>query len=217
MPSSGDALERRRACRSPAINRGEMGGWVALAGTSRKSRSTRRICWRWWMPGRPALLPYLKKPATGQHADLDHRIRPAHYRDLSTLDWCKYLADTEYAADGYGHAAAKLWTAEGRVDCHEPADGDDFRLNQCTTCGAHARAPPAAAQEKPWKKKVRNCSTSRRDTASLRSLNGSGGLRLQAVAVALQGQRRRAGRSRRWRYCARLRLNSPGQSAETRR
>ncbi|KNH40729.1 acyl-CoA thioesterase, partial [Pseudomonas lini] len=34
---------------------------------------------------------------------------------LSTLDWCKYLVEIEYAADGYGHAAAKLWSEDGQL------------------------------------------------------------------------------------------------------
>jgi acyl-CoA thioesterase len=76
----------------------------------------------------PAVMPP-EKAGHGQHADLDHRIRAA-VAGLSTLDWCKYLVETDYAADGYGHAAAKLWDAQGRVDRHEPADRDDLCLNQ---------------------------------------------------------------------------------------
>jgi acyl-CoA thioesterase len=35
--------------------------------------------------------------------------------EVSTLDWCKYLVEIEYAADGYGHAAAKLWSHDGQL------------------------------------------------------------------------------------------------------
>jgi hypothetical protein len=73
----------------------------------------------------PALMPFLKKPAPGSTLTWTIEfVQPL--LELSTLDWCKYH-ETEHAADGYGHAAANLWSA-GRVDCHEPADRDGVRL-----------------------------------------------------------------------------------------
>lgn len=32
---------------------------------------------------------------------------------LTTLDWCQYCAQIDYARDGYGHVAAALWNGAG--------------------------------------------------------------------------------------------------------
>ncbi|WPN59690.1 thioesterase family protein [Pseudomonas sp. P9_31] len=62
----------------------------------------------------PALLSHLKKPAAGSTLTWTIEfVQPL--LALSTLDWCKYLVDIEHAADGYGHAAAKLWSEDGQL------------------------------------------------------------------------------------------------------
>ncbi|MFH0090422.1 thioesterase family protein, partial [Pseudomonas aeruginosa] len=30
-------------------------------------------------------------------------------------DWCRYLAEIEEARDGYGHVAARMWSADGQL------------------------------------------------------------------------------------------------------
>lgn len=62
----------------------------------------------------PALLSHLKKPAAGSTLTWTIEfVQPL--LALSTLDWCKYLVDIEHATDGYGHAAAKLWSEDGQL------------------------------------------------------------------------------------------------------
>ncbi|HCT6274109.1 TPA: thioesterase family protein, partial [Pseudomonas aeruginosa] len=29
--------------------------------------------------------------------------------------WCRYLAEIEEARDGYGHVAARMWSADGQL------------------------------------------------------------------------------------------------------
>jgi acyl-CoA thioesterase len=59
-------------------------------------------------------MPFLKQPAMGSTLTWTIEfVQPL--LALSTLDWCKYLVETEHAADGYGHAAAKLWDEGGRL------------------------------------------------------------------------------------------------------
>src|SRR5450830_1493374 len=36
-------------------------------------------------------------------------------QDLTTLDWCQYHVTIEHARDGYGHAAAALWSPAGEL------------------------------------------------------------------------------------------------------
>jgi hypothetical protein len=147
-----------------------MGGWVRLRGDVKEEPVKEAHLLALVDAWPPALLPYLKKPAPGSTLTWTIEfVQPL--RDLSTLDWCQYLADIEYAADGYGHVAAKLWSAEGRVDCHESPDRHDLRLTQCRRWRSRqARHQPPLRKKRG---KVRNCSTSRREMASLRSLNGS--------------------------------------------
>jgi acyl-CoA thioesterase len=91
----------------------DMGGWVRLRGE--KNEAVTEACilalvdaWP------PALLPHLSKPAAGSTLTWTIEfVQPL--LELNTLDWCKYLADIEHAADGYGHVAAKLWSADGRL------------------------------------------------------------------------------------------------------
>lgn len=91
-----------------------MGGWVRLRGDVKEEPVCEAHLLALVDAWPPALLPYLKKPAPGSTLTWTIEfVQPL--RDLSTLDWCQYLADIEYAADGYGHVAAKLWSAQGEL------------------------------------------------------------------------------------------------------
>lgn len=92
----------------------EMGGWVRLRGDVKEEPVSEAHILALVDAWPPSLLPHLKKPAMGSTLTWTIEfVQPL--RQLSTLDWCKYRVETEYAADGYGHAAAKLWSAEGEL------------------------------------------------------------------------------------------------------
>ncbi|MFJ4251402.1 acyl-CoA thioesterase II [Pseudomonas sp. DTU12.3] len=92
----------------------EMGGWVRLRGDVKEEPVSEAHILALVDAWPPSLLPHLKKPAMGSTLTWTIEfVQPL--RPLSTLDWCKYRVETEYAADGYGHAAAKLWSAEGEL------------------------------------------------------------------------------------------------------
>ncbi|MGY4528098.1 acyl-CoA thioesterase [Pseudomonas sp. TE21394] len=90
-----------------------MGGWVRLRGLAEVPLSEAHLlalvdAWP------PSLMPFLKKPAAGSTLTWTIEfVQPAP--QLSSLDWCRYRVETEYARDGYGHAAAALWTAQGEL------------------------------------------------------------------------------------------------------
>jgi acyl-CoA thioesterase len=91
-----------------------MGGWVRLRGDVKEEPVTESHILALVDAWPPSLLPHLKKPAMGSTLTWTIEfVQPL--RELSTLDWCKYRVETEYAADGYGHAAAKLWSAQGEL------------------------------------------------------------------------------------------------------
>ncbi|MDM3886781.1 thioesterase family protein [Pseudomonas sp. BCRC 81390] len=90
-----------------------MGGWVRLRGVAEAPVSEAHLlalvdAWP------PSLMPFLKQPAAGSTLTWTIEfVQPTP--QLSTLDWCRYCVETEYARDGYGHAAATLWTAQGEL------------------------------------------------------------------------------------------------------
>jgi acyl-CoA thioesterase len=90
-----------------------MGGWVRLREAEQEALSEVHMlalvdAWP------PTLLSHLKAPAAGSTLTWTIEfIQPAPR--ASTLEWCQYCAETEHAQDGYGHAAAALWTAEGEL------------------------------------------------------------------------------------------------------
>nr|WP_225777157.1 thioesterase family protein [Pseudomonas sp. Marseille-Q3773] len=90
-----------------------MGGWVRLRGVPEAPLSEAHLlalvdAWP------PSLMPFLKQPAAGSTLTWTIEfVQPTP--QLSTLDWCRYCVETEYARDGYGHAAAALWTAQGEL------------------------------------------------------------------------------------------------------
>ncbi|OPG74803.1 hypothetical protein B1218_36175, partial [Pseudomonas ogarae] len=59
--------------------------------------------------GPPALVP--RRSEMGAGSPLTWTIELVQpMLELTTLDWCKYLAEIEHAQDGYGHVAAKFWS-----------------------------------------------------------------------------------------------------------
>ena len=100
----------------------DMGGWVRLRGEVheevrekvREEALSEAYILALVDAWPPALLPHLRKPAAGSTLTWTIEfVQPL--LALNTLDWCKYLAQIEHAADGYGHVAAKLWSADGRL------------------------------------------------------------------------------------------------------
>lgn len=90
-----------------------MGGWVRLRDVAEEQVNEAHLlalvdAWP------PSLMPFLKQPAAGSTLTWTIEfIQPT--AKLSTLDWCYYRVETEHARDGYGHAAAALWSAEGEL------------------------------------------------------------------------------------------------------
>ncbi|MBH3431020.1 acyl-CoA thioesterase [Pseudomonas alkylphenolica] len=91
-----------------------MGGWVRLrdeGGDETLSEAHLLALVDAWPS---TLLSHLKKPAAASTLTWTVEfIQPVP--SLTTLDWCRYCAQTEHARDGYGHAAAALWTAQGEL------------------------------------------------------------------------------------------------------
>ncbi|MDR6713433.1 acyl-CoA thioesterase [Pseudomonas hunanensis] len=90
-----------------------MGGWVRLRDVAEEPLTEAHLlalvdAWP------PSLMPFLKQPAAGSTLTWTIEFIQPTPR-LSTLDWCRYCVETEYARDGYGHASAALWTAEGEL------------------------------------------------------------------------------------------------------
>lgn len=91
----------------------QMGGWVRLRDIADEALNVSHLlalvdAWP------PSLLPHLKQPAAGSTLTWTIEfIQPTP--KLSTLDWCRYCVETQYARDGYGHAAAALWSEKGEL------------------------------------------------------------------------------------------------------
>ncbi|MDM3889865.1 acyl-CoA thioesterase [Pseudomonas juntendi] len=91
----------------------KMGGWVRLRDVADERVNEAHLlalvdAWP------PSLMPFLKQPAAGSTLTWTIEfIQPVV--TVSTQDWCRYCVETEYARDGYGHAAAALWTAQGQL------------------------------------------------------------------------------------------------------
>lgn len=94
---------------SPAI-----GGWMRLpeAESTLSLDAARLILLADAWP--PAVLPHLKAPAPASTLNWTLECRqplPA----VSAGQWLQYEAVVEHAADGYGHAAAAIWTEAGEL------------------------------------------------------------------------------------------------------
>jgi acyl-CoA thioesterase len=91
-----------------------MGGWVRLRGDVKEEPLTEAHILALVDAWPPALLPHLKKPAPGSTLTWTIEfIQPL--QELTTLDWCQYHVSIEHARDGYGHAAAALWSPTGAL------------------------------------------------------------------------------------------------------
>ncbi len=62
----------------------------------------------------PSVLPMLRQPAAGSTLTWTIEFVQS-VRSLNAGDWCQYRVETEYAREGYGHAAAALWSADGAL------------------------------------------------------------------------------------------------------
>lgn len=92
----------------------EMGGWVRLAGDVQDEPLTETHLLALVDTWPPALLPLLKKHAAGSTLTWTIEfVQPLP--EVSTLQWCQYLAVIEHARDGYGHVAANLWAPNGEL------------------------------------------------------------------------------------------------------
>ncbi|WP_166366127.1 acyl-CoA thioesterase [Pseudomonas akapageensis] len=91
-----------------------MGGWVRLRGDVVEEPVTEAHILALVDAWPPATLPYLNKPAAGSTLTWTIEfVQPT--AKVSTLDWCRYCATIEHSRDGYGHAAAALWSADGEL------------------------------------------------------------------------------------------------------
>ena len=91
-----------------------MGGWVRLRSDVSYDKVTEAHLLALVDAWPPAVLSHLSKPAPG--SSLTWTIEFVHpIPSLTTHDWCLYRAEIEHALDGYGHIAARLWTADGQV------------------------------------------------------------------------------------------------------
>lgn len=90
-----------------------MGGWVRLrdvqGGVMNEAHLLALVdAWP------PSVLPMLKQPAAGSTLTWTIEfVQPV--RSLNAGDWCQYRVETEYAHEGYGHAAAALWSDDGAL------------------------------------------------------------------------------------------------------
>jgi acyl-CoA thioesterase len=92
----------------------DMGGWVRLRDETNAEVVSEAHILALVDAWPPALLPHLNKPAAGSTLTWTIEfVQPL--LALSTLDWCKYSVEIEHARDGYGHAAAALWSPEGQL------------------------------------------------------------------------------------------------------
>ena len=92
----------------------QMGGWVRLRGDVKEEPLGESHILALVDAWPPSLMPHLSKPAAGSTLTWTIEfVQPL--LELTTLDWCKYLVTIEHARDGYGHAAANLWSADGRL------------------------------------------------------------------------------------------------------
>ncbi|NLA01671.1 thioesterase family protein [Rhodococcus hoagii] len=90
-----------------------MGGWVRLRDLQDGEMNEAHLlalvdAWP------PSVLPMLRQPAAGSTLTWTIEfVQPL--RALNAGDWCQYRVETEYAHEGYGHAAAALWSADGAL------------------------------------------------------------------------------------------------------
>ena len=91
-----------------------IGGWVRFREPAHQEVMTEAHVLALVDTWPPALLPHLDKPAPGSSLTWTIEFVQPVPR-MTTQAWCRYQAVIEHAADGYGHTAAALWTAEGEL------------------------------------------------------------------------------------------------------
>jgi len=62
----------------------------------------------------PAVLPMLKAPAPGSSMTWTLEFMPGATFG-SGQQWWQYLAETEWAAEGYAHTRARVWDERGKL------------------------------------------------------------------------------------------------------
>lgn len=90
----------------------EMGGWMRL----KESRGPVDLLDLFMLVDTwpPALLPMVKAPAPG--SSMTWTLEPLRLPAGKTASsWWQYLATTDYAQDGYGNCAARIWDDEGNL------------------------------------------------------------------------------------------------------
>lgn len=92
----------------------DMGGWVRFRGDVEREPVSEVHLLALVDAWPPATMPQLSAPAPGSTLTWTIEfVQPVP--QLDTHDWCKYRARVEHARDGYGHAAAALWTPAGEL------------------------------------------------------------------------------------------------------
>ncbi|UVE19345.1 thioesterase family protein [Pseudomonas sp. LS44] len=92
----------------------QMGGWVRFRTESEDRPVDEADLLALVDAWPPALLQFLSARAPGSSLTWTIEfVQPVP--TVSTFDWCQYLADIDYARDGYGHVAAKLWSPSGEL------------------------------------------------------------------------------------------------------
>ncbi|MCY1358264.1 acyl-CoA thioesterase II [compost metagenome] len=92
----------------------EMGGWVGFRTESEVRPIDESDLLALVDTWPPATLPYLKSRVPGSSLTWTIEfVQPVP--QATTADWFPYLAVIDHSRDGYGHAAAKLWSPSGEL------------------------------------------------------------------------------------------------------
>ena len=92
----------------------EMGGWVRLRGEAPQQPVDEAALLTLVDAWPPALLSHLRRPAPGSSLTWTIEfMQPLPVAEVG--EYFLYQARIEHTSDGYGHVAAKLWTARGEL------------------------------------------------------------------------------------------------------
>lgn len=91
---------------------GTMGGWVRLRECSGPANAALLLAMVDAWP--PAVLPMFNHPAPISTMTWTMEFVASDI-EQGGEDWWQYLAETDYAAEGYAHIQSKLWSADGRL------------------------------------------------------------------------------------------------------
>ena len=92
--------------------RADIGGWVRERGARAQVDIADLLALVDSWP--PAVLPMLKQPAPGSSMTWTVEFMPGAASG-SGQQWWQYLAETEFAAEGYVHTRARLWNQQGKL------------------------------------------------------------------------------------------------------